>query len=329
MSALASKVLQLRLGNPSRSANLTMIPLMSDHPKSVGYICLDEAISEKAVEVRELSEEGNVPKLLLKNRGDRPVLLLDGEELIGAKQNRVLNLSIMAPPRTEIVVPVSCVESGRWSMSTDTFMPASRALFARARASKLHQVSESLESRGERFSNQSQIWQDIYVKALRMNSPSQTQAMDEIFEKHGIPLDEMVKAFPPQPNQVGAVFAIDGRVAGLDCFETPEILSKLLPKLVRSYALDALDSPWPAEWDVDTDEAKTFLEELAGASSKKYEAVGMGEDVRIEGKTSAGAALLVDGCFVHICAFPRKESPDSATSNGRMSRASRKWRGTG
>jgi hypothetical protein len=38
-----------------------------------------------------------VPQLLFINDAMRPVLLLDGEELVGAKQNRVLNLTVLAP----------------------------------------------------------------------------------------------------------------------------------------------------------------------------------------------------------------------------------------
>ena len=63
--------------------------------------------------VTKLSEGGSVQQLLFVNEGERPVLLLDGEELVGAKQNRILNLTILAPPKQRIVVPVSRVEAGR------------------------------------------------------------------------------------------------------------------------------------------------------------------------------------------------------------------------
>ena len=54
-----------------------------------------------------------MPDLGLDNQCDRPVLLLDGEELVGAKQNRILKLSLPAPAGKPIVMPVSCVEAGR------------------------------------------------------------------------------------------------------------------------------------------------------------------------------------------------------------------------
>ena len=69
------------------------------------------------------------------------MLLLDGEELVGAKQNRVLNLTILAPARQAITIPVSCVEAGRWHAESDAFRPAGHVMYSRARAAKASQVS--------------------------------------------------------------------------------------------------------------------------------------------------------------------------------------------
>ena len=47
----------------------------------------------------------------------------------------------------------------------------------------------------------------------------------------------------PAPRQCGAVFAIDGKVAGLELFDSPGSFARYLPKIVRSYAMDAADPP--------------------------------------------------------------------------------------
>ena len=78
------------------------------------------------------------------NTGDRPVLFVDGDELIGAKQNRVVNLTILVPALTTLKIPVSCVEAGRWQATSHTFTPARHMEFAAARASRMDQVSASL-----------------------------------------------------------------------------------------------------------------------------------------------------------------------------------------
>jgi hypothetical protein len=84
--------------------------------------------------VTEVSAIGGVPELKLINDADRPVLLLDGEELVGAKQNRILNVTVLAGAHSTIVIPVSCVEAGRWHHLSAEFAPSDRAHFATGRA---------------------------------------------------------------------------------------------------------------------------------------------------------------------------------------------------
>ena len=107
--------------------NLTLIPVIADDPVHADYLTLDEALGVKALRIEETSDAGTVPELRVLNDGDVAVLLLDGEELVGAKQNRVLNLSILVPPGSSITIPVSCVEHGRWSRRSARFASSPRA----------------------------------------------------------------------------------------------------------------------------------------------------------------------------------------------------------
>ena len=76
--------------------NITMFPLLRQDAISSNYLTLDAALDAGTAHVTEVSEGGDVPELHFLNERDISVLLLDGEELVGAKQNRVLNLSILA-----------------------------------------------------------------------------------------------------------------------------------------------------------------------------------------------------------------------------------------
>src|SRR5262245_51902255 len=66
------------------------------------YRVLDDALATGQFHVTEVSDGGVVPRLLVLNETDSPVLLLDGEELVGAKQNRVVNLSLMVAARSKM-----------------------------------------------------------------------------------------------------------------------------------------------------------------------------------------------------------------------------------
>jgi hypothetical protein len=76
---------------------------------------LDVALDDGTARATDVSDSGAVPEPRFENTGERPVLILDGEKLVGAKQNRVLNLTILAPAKEVIIIPISCVEAGRWA----------------------------------------------------------------------------------------------------------------------------------------------------------------------------------------------------------------------
>jgi len=317
-----------------RFRNLTMYPLIGGASTVPDYLTLDEALVRSAVRVTEVSEAGAVPELRLENSGDLAVLLLDGEELTGAKQNRILNLSILAPARESIVVPVSCVEAGRWHHTSDEFHAAPRAHYARGRGRKAAQVSDSMRDCGTRRSNQSEVWEDIDIKSRRMEVESPTAAMEAMYSHNAVSIDAFVAALPAADGQLGAAFEINGALVGIDLFDHPATLAKLLPKLVRSYALDALDEA------AETEETKPAVEQgvaaldtligrVAAARFESFPAVGEGTDLRIEAAGLAGGALVARGRTVHLCAFVTEDSFEHGAQHpytARMARASRRRR---
>ncbi len=109
-------------------------------------------MSEGLLSVAEVNEEGSVPELKVTNAADMSVLLLDGEELMGAKQNRVLNTSILLVVKSETIIPVSCTEHGRWSYSSPAFSDSGVVMSPSLRMRKVSSVSTSLERiRGLQF----------------------------------------------------------------------------------------------------------------------------------------------------------------------------------
>lgn len=103
----------IEIGTPVTAANLTMFPLLLREEVAPAYQTLDEALAAGLASVTEVTEGGSVPELLVKNDATLPVLILDGEELVGAKQNRIVNLTILVPVLQTLRIPVSCVEAGR------------------------------------------------------------------------------------------------------------------------------------------------------------------------------------------------------------------------
>ncbi len=300
---LQTIVQSLEVGTPVDVGNLTMFPLLaSEEEAAAGYATLDEALAAGFVKVTEVSESGSVPELTIVNEGPTPVLVLDGEELIGAKQNRIVNLTILVPPRTRLPLPVSCVEAGRWAHRSRSFAAAGRTHYAAGRARKVAQVSYCMAVSGERRADQGAIWNDIDEKAARMAAPSETHAAAAMYEKSREQLDEFQRSLQAQPRQVGAVFAINGAIAGLEVFDSTATWRKSMRKIVESYGLDALDRVAEKPSRARRDPAR-FLASIARAETKTFPAIGLGEDLRLQGAHISGAALTVDDRVVHALAF--------------------------
>jgi hypothetical protein len=171
---------------------------------------------------------------LLINDNNTPVFLLDGEELLGAKQNRVLNLSIMLAPKSKTEIPVSCVEAGRWRTESHTFRTTQRIQFARGRAQKMDQVSRSLCLNGEALSNQSAVWDAISAKSTRMGVASPTGAMAALFESCRDDLRDYLDAIPTIDGQFGAAYVIGDSLVGIEMFDSDATFKKLAGKLLAA-----------------------------------------------------------------------------------------------
>ena len=322
MNILQETMKNLTLGQATSFAGLTVFPLLWQRSDERGYLTLDDALALGTLKISETSKHGNVPELLLYNEGNKPVLLLDGEELVGAKQNRVLNLTVLAPAGRKIVIPVSCVEAGRWSSLSAEFAAADRVMFSTARSRKVSSVSLACATMGRPTSNQREVWDDIELRSNDLGVQSPTAEMGEMYRANSRKINEYVKAFQPVPDQVGAVFALGGTIRGLELFDHNRTLCDLLPKLVRSYALDAMEIAAAAHALPTEDDAKAFMDDVATSEASEHDAVGLGKDLRLTGKAVAGGALVVEKRVVHLCAF-REESSDHS-GNGRIMRSA--WR---
>src|SRR5689334_10631592 len=113
---------------PVTHGALAVIPILAPNLDDPDWLTLED-VGDRA-RVTEVSEAGSVPFLKVANGADQPLLLLDGEELIGAKQNRILNTTVLVAARAEVNIPVSCVEQGRWGYRGRQFRPGDASLFA-------------------------------------------------------------------------------------------------------------------------------------------------------------------------------------------------------
>jgi ARG and Rhodanese-Phosphatase-superfamily-associated Protein domain len=310
MTAINTALQAVSLGEVQTFANLQITPLLAQAAGIADYMTLSEAQALGLAVVTEVSESGSVPTLLLENTGDKAVFLLDGEELVGAKQNRILNLTLLVPANTTLEIPVSCVEQGRWHHRTKEFASSERTFFSKGRARKAASVSENLRESGHRHSDQGQVWGDIDVKMCSMRVDSNTDAIADAYEHFSVSVEEYVQAFKTSDTQVGACFAINGKIRGVELFDVSATCTQLMPKLIRSYALDAIEEQEQTELEEGHSDVQAegqsvadFIQAVAAAPADSFKALGEGEDLRIDGGSITGGALAARDRVVHLCAF--------------------------
>lgn len=308
---VARALFDVAVGPEAVFHNLTMLPLAPRQARAEhepAYTTLDEALAFGFIEITEISDAGSVPELRVVNRGLKPTLIVDGEELVGAKQNRIVNLTILVPAQSKLTIPVSCVEAGRWSARSRAFAAAPRTQYATGRAKRMEQVSNALRDHGARNADQADVWEEIALKSERMNARSETGAMEAIYLDHAAFIEKAVAAFTPTEDQTGALFAVSGRLLGFDLFDRASTLRKLLPKLIRAAAVDALDtavptSRRPRKKSTLAAEADQFFAALSSAAAHRVPAIGQGEDVRLASPGLTAAALLDGDAVIHLSAF--------------------------
>jgi hypothetical protein len=313
----------LQVGEVQLFKNLAMVPVISDYEDGLGYITLGEALGAGSIEIREVSEGGSVPELRVVNRAGKMVLILDGEELVGAKQNRIVNTTILIAAGSEIVIPVSCVEQGRWTYKSDAFSSKQRMMSPSIRQVKAKDVSASLRSTGRYRSDQSAIWQEVAGLASRRGAVSESMDMDLVFDKEAPVIKEYLEGFTQLDRQVGAVFLVNGKVVGMDAFGNSTTFSRVFKNLLESYALDAVDRLEQGIAAGDGERAATDV--LAAALAAKADSrpsVGLGTDLRLESDKLVGFALEHEKQIVHLCLFPNTGSRKAEEGATRIVRRS-------
>lgn len=295
----------IQFGEPTSHLNAVVLPLHSAEDP-LPYLTMDEAMEQGALTITEVFEKGIVSRLAAVNSGTMPVLLLDGEELLGGKQNRALNTSILVKEHSRLTLPVTCTEHARWSSSAASMAAADIIMPRNVRARKLQSVSASLEKRATFSSDQHGVWHDIAALRQQSRSPSAATALSGLFADKAFCLQSALKAIPPQPGQTGLLVLIDDAVVGFDLLSSARAYARLHSKLLKCYLLETILSGnlFAADHASATQSARAFLDQVAQCEPRQFPSLGCGHDWRFAGNTVAGMVLVHDNCPVHTAFFP-------------------------
>ena len=165
---------------------LNLYPIMFDVKKLPKNLkSLDELFDLDLVKVSELSNEGVVSRVEVYNDSEFNLLILDGEAIKGAKQNRIAEKSVIIPPFSSETLPVNCVEKNRWNYKESAeFSKSDFVLSPKIRETKAGLMKNKLEA-----CIQSKVWNEIEMLSLKLDSRSDTNDLGEILNKSRLNTD--------------------------------------------------------------------------------------------------------------------------------------------
>lgn len=302
---VAAFLSRLALAPAQGDAALTLWPLLptTEGPPAPVYVTLVEALAAGTLVVGEREAGATVPHVTVENRGEVAVLVLFGEQIEGALQNRTVNASFLVPPRALVEIDVSCTEAGRWS-GRNAFGAESEVI-AHAIRRKMAKAVSASRRRGARFlADQGEVWEEVDLRLDGAQVDSRTRAYADYVTARRAALASASASFQPLAGQVGFVAAIGGEVVGLEAVGRPEVFGAAFSGLLQAYLVDALEAPpaAPSSPRARFVTPDSFLATLADAPAEEGPSLGLGSDVRLAAAGVHGCALVA-GDVVHLTAF--------------------------
>lgn len=314
MKAIAERTRLLQPDAVQGLRGLHLVPILGPSHDTPAYRLLDSD-TLSSVKVSEISESGSVPELLVENVLDTRVFLMDGQELVGAKQNRILNTDVLVPTKARLRIPVSCVEAGRWRYKSETFSPGKAASFA-IRSGKQQRVHQSLRERGKHDADQGAVWEEVSQSLSQAACSSPTSSLHDAYANREEDLVAFRRALQLPETAVG-VAVFDGlQFRGLDVFDRHSTLQYFWDSLVDSYAIEWLGRPDKGAKVQDTDAGAitAILTQAAQANWETFRSPGEGEEGRFATDSLAGSALVWEKqTVIHLQVFPSRSSEAPGT----------------
>ncbi|HMN26097.1 MAG: hypothetical protein IT276_15630 [Ignavibacteriaceae bacterium] len=282
---------------------VSLVEFTTKRVNTIDYISGAIAIEKNYIELKEISQSGNVNNIVVQNKSDKYVFFSDGDILSGAKQNRVLNTSVFLSPNSTKQIPVSCVEQGRWSSVTPKFAGTNYTAPMNLRAKKSEQVTNNLKREVGHFSNQSEIWNEVDSCCERLVISSPTQNLSDVFKEKEKEFETFIKTIRVTDKANGMAVFIKKEFLAIEVFNRTDIYKEYFDKILKGVSSEASHLN-PVEEKLKEAEAtyktNVFFDELENRKFKQFPGAGIGTEKRYEENDFSGFALEYESHLIHL-----------------------------
>lgn len=307
---------RVEISSPLSYENLRIYPVEMRYPLDrTDYLTLDAAVSRGLIKVKEVGS-GQVSAVHVRNYGKRPVFIMTGEIVTGAKQDRMIKEDLLIPPKSGWVkVSVYCTERGRWVAKSKVFNAPKMA------------ASGKVRQKARIYEEQARVWDEIAISKRSLGVDGKTEAFQDVY--HDEKVQKKAKAYQDKlsgvprmrKRTVGVIVTVGDQILALDIFANHDLFSSLWEKLLNSYIVDAIQEQ--GRNTVTIVEARRFLNRIREAGFESRHTPGLGRLYRFESPDLAGGVLTYKKAVVHLDAFPTEEYRSGATPSLQKRRESR------
>ena len=289
----------IELLDSQKYENVEAIPIKSDFFGKKDFLTLKKGYEMNLVEIKEL-EHSTVNTVSCKNDSVTPLILIDGDEITGAMQNRIINDTLLIPAQSTLNIPVSCTEHGRWHTrgegeASRTFKPSLYSANHSTRSRKSRASYEERDYQGE-------VWDSISEIESRSNFKSMTSALNDSYENLKDKQNDYLKKFNIEDGQNGVIFIVNGELKGLELFYNHSIYKQYHEKLCRSYIIEAIVEKKSVE-NIDRLELMKLLEKISDSEFKSKKSIGLGDNLKFSNDFGSGSGLVWEDELIHMTFF--------------------------
>lgn len=288
--------------------SLSVVQFISSNIDTFDYVSLGKATSEKMIELVELKEGASVNDIYVINHSDKYVFMMDGDIIEGAKQNRIINTSVLLAPNVKTQIHVSCVEQGRWHHVSESFTPSDYVAPANLRQMKNEDVFFCKRQNNKSYADQGKIWDRVAENQKEFNIKSQTQSLSDIAIVKEKDFKKFTEEFKAEEEVNGIALFNGNKFVGLDLFNRAEVYKEYFPKILKGAAMQFLNVKAPSK-KIDQSELKYKLLEtmdnIEGFEKSTFEGAGAGIEERFESEILNGFSLMFDNKLIHLTAMQK------------------------
>ncbi|MDE0309105.1 MAG: hypothetical protein OXI60_04650 [Acidiferrobacterales bacterium] len=311
MKTLLPLLCDVEIDKSQTFRNLSMYPLQSaTGSQTVDYTMFNAQVDTNRVRIVEKFSSQDNSDLKVGFTGDRRYLILDGDGLPTPDNIYICATSALLPAGEVVTLPVYDLKQGRWIHESDTIQHFARNFLSSGTSEKAQ------ARRPESRSSEVAIEHDN-----RQEKQAQMDRESTHYTQNKAKLQDYLDNLTVLASHIGAIFVVNGEVAGIDLFENDTIFASQLASLIDCYAADPLKVRSTISKRKSKNAAAAFLSEIRNTPIMTSPTPGDGEGLRFESTTLIGGALRVDKRVVHLCAMPESAAVNTTEFRARKSRA--------